>query len=64
MKRSQVIKKIAKILSEAKIETNEVLADRILVVIQQMGMLPPTNEFDPEFPGTPNYRWSKEEEEK
>ncbi len=64
MKRSVVIKRIANILAESRLETNETLADRILLTIQQAGMLPPTDEFDPEFPGTPNYRWSKETDEK
>lgn len=63
MKRSQIIRRISDVLSDAKLETDDALAERVLSVVEKMGMLPPTNEFDPEFPSTPNYRWADEEKE-
>ncbi len=63
MKRSVVVKRIANVLSTARLETDEALANRILETVESCGLLPPTNEFDPEFPSTPNYRWSKEDKE-
>lgn len=62
MKRSEIVKRIANVLSEAKLETDESLAKRVLNIVELSGMLPPDKTIqDPEFPHLPNYQWEKEE---
>lgn len=64
MKRSYMIKQIVEILNKTVLETNECIAERILIKMERLGIYPPSKEIpDPEFPEPANFKWEREDHE-